>query len=74
MYVKKGQKVNFDPLGLFIFGEDECSLLPVERSLSGAGYSTAFKSKFPTYLSAVHVTEIKTTYFIESVYSKLQLS
>ena len=28
----------------------------------------------PTYLSAVHVTAVKTTYFIESVYSKLRLS
>ena len=27
-----------------------------------------------TYLSAVHVTAVKTTYFIESVYSKLRLS
>ena len=28
----------------------------------------------PTYLSAVHVTAFKTTYLIESVYSKLRLS
>ena len=28
----------------------------------------------PTYPSAVHVTAVKTTYFIESVYSKLRLS
>ena len=27
-----------------------------------------------TYLSVVHVTAVKTTYFIESVYSKLRLS
>ena len=27
-----------------------------------------------TYLSAVHVTAVKTTYFIQSVYSKLRLS
>ena len=28
----------------------------------------------PTYLSAVRVTAVKTTYFIESVYSKLRLT
>ena len=28
----------------------------------------------PTYLSAVYVTAVKTTYFIERVYSKLRLS
>ena len=32
------------------------------------------KHSSSTYLSAVHVTAVKTTYFIESVYSKLRIS
>ena len=38
-------------------------------SLLGAGYSKALS---PVYQSAVHVTAVKTTYLIESVYSKLR--
>ena len=32
------------------------------------------KHLIPTYPSAVHVTAVKTTYLVESVYSKLRLS
>ena len=43
----------------------------LKLSLGGLLYQ---KHLSPTYLSAVHVTAVKTTYFIESVYSKLRLS